>query len=54
MSSAYVKKLYMLADQLEQDGFPVSAYTCRESGKRMERMEELIVEHEVGKVESES
>lgn len=51
MSSKYVKDLYKLADQLEHDGYPVSAATCRNGGIRMERMEELIVEQIVEKAD---
>ncbi len=54
MSSKYVKDLYRLADQLEQDGFPVSAATCRNGGIRMERMEILIVDQQVGVPEKEA
>ena len=45
MASKYVKDLYRLADELEQDGRVVSAEVAREGGKRMKRMEELILEH---------
>ena len=48
MSSKYVADLYHLADELEQDGKVVSAAIARNGGKRMERMEDLIVEHAVG------
>ena len=46
MASKYVVDLRELGDQLEHDGFPVSAATCHNSADRMERMEELIVEQE--------
>ena len=52
MASKYVKELHRIADQLQHDGYPVSATTCRESAERMERMELLIVEHAMGEEES--
>lgn len=49
MASKYVKELYSLADALEQDGRAVSAEIARESGRRMEKMEDLLLDMTLAK-----
>lgn len=44
MNSQFVKDLYRLADQLEQDGQAVGAEVARNGGKRMERLESALLE----------
>ena len=53
MSSKYVKDLYSLATALDEEGKIVSAAIARDGADRMDRMETLIVDHDVGKVENE-
>jgi len=43
MNSTQVKALLDAADEMEKNGFPVSAAICKSSAKRMGSMEELIV-----------
>lgn len=47
--SKYVEELYKLADRREQDGNALDAEIARKSGKRMERMESLILEDYLAK-----
>lgn len=44
MSSIYVRNLNELGEDLLEEGRPVSSAICINAAKRMERMEQLIVE----------